>query len=130
MKKFIRIFIGVFLGSLMFMIIIIAIGVMTGLPVDTDETKTIMTEQQRNKNIEAQFSPWDGSHKNLTQIIKDAMNDPGSYEHIETGYWDQKTHLVILTKYRGKNAFGGVVPAWVKAKVDIDGNVTEIIETS
>lgn len=35
-----------------------------------------------------------------------------------------------MTTYSGKNAFGGVVSAWIKAKSDLDGNVIEIIETS
>ncbi len=57
------------------------------------------------------------------------MNDPGSFEHDQTNYWDMESHLVVLTSYRGKNAFGGVVRNWVKAKVDIQtGQVLEIIE--
>lgn len=129
MKTMLRISAGVIFGFLMSIAILFIIAWISG-PVDIDATKPITPEQQRNKKIELQFSRWDGSHKNLTQIIKNAMNDPRSYEHIETVYLDLKTHLVILTNYRGKNAFGGVVPAWVKAKADLDGNVIEIIEMS
>ena len=56
------------------------------------------------------------------------MNDPGSYEHVETVYGDMGNHLVVRTTFRGKNAFGGVVSNWVKAKTDLDGNVLEVIE--
>jgi hypothetical protein len=56
------------------------------------------------------------------------MNDPKSYEHADTKFWDMGDHLVVTTTYRGKNAFGGVVKNWVKAKTDLDGNVLEIIE--
>lgn len=87
---------------------------------------TVKTERQIL--IEKQFSAWDGSHPELERMIKDAMNDPDSYEHIETVYWDLQDHLVIRTTYSGKNAFGGRVKNWVKAKVDFYGNVLEIID--
>ena len=64
----------------------------------------------------------------LTKVIKGSMNDPGSYEHVETVSWDMGDHLVVRTTFRGKNAFGGVVSNWVKAKTDLDGNVLEVIE--
>ena len=79
--------------------------------------------------IEKGFSSlWDGSHRELTKVIKGSMNDPGSYEHVETVSWDMGDHLVVRTTFRGKNAFGGVVSNWVKAKTDLDGNVLEVIE--
>lgn len=85
-------------------------------------------KEERKERIERGFSAWDGSHRGLTKIIKASMNDPKSYEHVETVYWDMDDHLVVKTTFRGKNAFGGVVPNWVKAKVDLDGNVLAIIE--
>ena len=81
----------------------------------------------REKQIEAQFSAWDGSHRNLERAIEQSMNDPDSYEHVETVYWDMKSHLVVKTTFRGKNAFGGLVINWVKAKVDLNGNVLAVI---
>ena len=83
---------------------------------------------ERQLQIEKQFSSWDGSHTNLTKTIKKAMNDPDSYEHVETVYWDMKDYLVVRMTYSGKNAFGGRVRNWVKAKVDIDGNILEIMD--
>ncbi len=85
---------------------------------------------EREKKIGDQFSSWDGSHRNLARTIKQTMNDPKSYEHVETVYWDRGNHLVVRTTFRGKNAFGGVVVNWVKAKVDLNGNVTAIIESN
>ena len=83
----------------------------------------------RKERIEKGFSSlWDGSHRELTKVIKGSMNDPGSYEHVKTVYWDMGDHLVVRTTFRGKNAFGGVVSNWVKAKTDLDGNVLEVIE--
>lgn len=83
---------------------------------------------ERQIQLEKQFSAWDGSHIELTKIIKKAMNDPDSYEHVETVYWDMKDHVVVRTTYSGKNAFGGRVKNWVKAKSDNNGNIIEIIE--
>lgn len=85
--------------------------------------------KKRKELIDKQFSAWDGSHIKLTRLIKKSMNDPDSYEHVETVYWDMGSHLIIRTMFRGKNAFGGVIKNWVKAKTDIDtGQVIEVIE--
>ncbi len=82
----------------------------------------------RTEMIEKQFSVWDGSHIKLTRLIKDSMNDPDSYEHVETKYLDMKDYLIINTTFRGKNAFGGVVKNTVKAKVSLDGESVEILD--
>ena len=85
-------------------------------------------EAARKERLKKGFSSWDGSHRGLTKVIKGVMDDPGSYEHVETVYWDMGNHLVVRTTFRGKNVFGGVVRNWVKAKADLDGNVLEVIE--
>lgn len=79
------------------------------------------------KAIESQFSSWDGSHKNLTKYIKKQMNDPKSYDHAETVYRKANDYLIVTTTFRGTNAFGGVVKNSVTAKVDMKGNLIEII---
>lgn len=97
---------------------------------DTDSNKNAdgTPKTERQIQLEKQFSAWDGSHNTLTQLIKKAMNDPDSYEHVETKYWDMKDYIVVRTVYSGKNAFGGRVKNFVKAKFDNDGNLLEIIE--
>ena len=84
--------------------------------------------KSRQSRIELQFSGWDGSHRTLEQLIKRSMNDPASYDHVETAYSDQGDHLVVVTSYRGKNAFGGVVKQTTTAKVSVDGEIFEIIK--
>lgn len=84
-------------------------------------------EAIRKERIRKHFSDWDGSHRALTEIVKKSMNDPSSYDHVETVYWDKGDHLVVKTTFRGKNAFGGVVTNWVMAKVGLNGNVIEIL---
>lgn len=83
---------------------------------------------ERENKIKIQFSKYDGSHINLEKIIKDNANDPDSYKHVETVYWDKDSYLIVKTTFRGKNAFGGVVKNSVKAMVDLDGQVLQIIE--
>ena len=77
----------------------------------------------RAEQIDNQFSPWDGSHIKLTREIKKGMNDPESFDHIETRFKDLGNEIVVQESFRGKNAFGGLVINKVIATVDIDGNV-------
>lgn len=86
------------------------------------------SDQQRKKLIEQQFSPWDGSHVKLTQVIKESMNNPKSYEHVKTVYIDMKDYIIVTTTFRGTNAFDAVVTNTVKAKVSIDGENIQILE--
>jgi len=112
------------------LVIVIAIFFLI-LNVNNDTEKDVpkTKEELRKEKIEKHFSAWDGSHQGLTKIIKESMNDPNSYEHVETRYWDKGDHLIVKTTFRGKNALGGVVKSLIMAKVDINGNVIEIIET-
>jgi len=95
---------------------------------EAEKKKQEAEASARKEMIEKQFSSWDGAHIKLSRLIKDSMNDPDSYEHAETKYWDMKDHLIVITKFRGKNAFGGVVKNTVKAKVSLDGENIEITE--
>ena len=93
---------------------------------DTDTTPSKNHKETRKDKIEKHFSSWDGSHVELTKIIKSTMNDPDSYKHVETKYGDQGEYISVKTTFRGKNAFGGVVTNWITAKCSIDGKVLEI----
>ena len=88
-----------------------------------NEVKKVLT---RAEIIDNQFSPWDGSHIKLTKKIKEQMNDPDSFEHIETRFKDLGNEIVVQESFRGKNAFGGLVINKVIATVDIGGNVLTI----
>ncbi len=67
-------------------------------------------------------SSWNGSNRALEQYIKGKMNDPSSYEHIETRYAiDFDTGIVTTaTRFRGKNAFGGTIINACVATQDIN----------
>jgi hypothetical protein len=85
---------------------------------------------KRQENINYQFNAWDGSHRELETLIKKSMNDPDSYEHVETRYADKGNHLIVSTVFRGKNAFNATVKNSVTAKISLSGQVLEIIEQS
>lgn len=116
------------LGCLGLIVVIFIIALVGGLFKSGDKPSTPKTQEEiRKEQIEKQFSAWDGSHPGLTTLIKKTMNDPDSYKHVETVHWDKGDHLVVKTTFRGKNAFGGVVTNWVMAKVDLNGNVIEVL---
>lgn len=74
--------------------------------------------------INNQFSPWDGSHINLVKMVKEKMNNPKSFEHVETTYENKgyKKGITVLMTYRGTNAFGAVVTNQVIADIDYKKN--------
>lgn len=82
---------------------------------------------ERTNLIEKEF--WlDGSHYNLTRAIKSSLNDPKSYEHVQTTYQDKGDYLIITTDYRAKNVFGALILKQIVAKVAIDGTILEVLE--
>ena len=91
------------------------------------ENREVNETKSRKELIDKQFSGWDGSHRGLTKYIKENMNDPDSYEHIETRFMDRGDHIFVATKFRGANAFGGKVVSVISAKVDVEGTVIEIV---
>lgn len=84
-------------------------------------------EEIRAEKIKNSFNSWDGSHYELTRLIKKNMHDPESYQHVSTRFHDDRDSLLIRTSYRGKNAFGAVVLNRLVARVDLDGNLVQII---
>lgn len=82
----------------------------------------------RDEKIEKSFSPWSGAHNGLERLIKKGMNDPDSYDHVKTIYYDRGETLLVKTTFRGTNAFGAKVIGSVTAEVDLDGNVIKVVE--
>lgn len=66
------------------------------------------TSETVNPNSEY-FSGWNGSNPQFVDYIKDRMNDPSSFEHVETRYNDDGSNLKLYMKYRGKNGFGAIL---------------------
>lgn len=87
-------------------------------------------KEKRKEFLKKQFNPFNGSHKKLTKLIKQSMHDPDSFEHVKTLYWDNDDYLIVQTEYRGNNGFGAKRKGFIKARVDMDGNVIEILQTN
>ena len=102
-------------GCLVLLAILVGVVMYVYFSTPTPKSKKEMT---RTELVESQFSSWDGSHRGLEKVIKKGMNDPKSYEHIETRYRDEGTSIFVMTKFRGKNAFGGMVINDISARVD------------
>lgn len=103
----------------------LAVGSSNSSNVDSSVPKS--QEEIRIDQLAKYFNTWDGSHIGLTEYIKKSMNDPNSYEHVETKYIDNGDYLTVTAKFRGKNAFGGVVTNSITAKVNLTGKVLEVI---
>ncbi len=112
----------------LFIIVIFMSIFSTDDAAEPDSKKPKTAEELRKDEIGKCFSGWDGSHRNLEKIVKQSMNDPVSYEHEETIYWDKDDHLIVKLTFRGKNAFGGVVRNWVTAKTSLNCDVVELIQ--
>lgn len=92
------------------------------------EPKMLSAEEQRKKQIERQFSLWDGSHNNLKEFVKDFMHNPKSFEHVQSGYIDHGDFIHVEMIYRGENVFGGIVTNTVIARVNLEGEVIKIVD--
>jgi hypothetical protein len=67
------------------------------------------------------LSPWDGSHKAFVAQVKQRLNDPDSFDYVETVTWpvrDDGRNSIMMT-FRAKNGFGGVITS--KAMGSING---------
>lgn len=84
-------------------------------------------EQVRAEQVQELFFA-DGRNYQVIQAVKKSMNDPDSFEHIETQHVDQGSGDVAITMmFRGKNAFGGKVVNKAVAMVNPEsGAVTSL----
>jgi len=104
-----------------------AVAALGGVPDRPGEFDSL-TAQERAALIKAQFSGWDGSHIALVEHVKTLMNDPASFEHVKTQYWDKGDYLLVQMSFRGENGFGGVVRDSASALVRLDGVVLQFID--
>lgn len=109
------------------------------------EIKSTKTDSEvAGEWLDLQFSAWDGSNTAIVKLVKQAMNDPKSFEHVETSYVHLKTDkitrdmdeelggmltypvkkydLFVEMTFRCKNAYGGVVKQKVYGFVHYGNN--------
>lgn len=94
------------------------------------ETPKIYTQAQKDSIwLDEQFDHYDGSNYASVVAIQSIMNNPKSFEHVETHYVDTRgegdTALRVFTKFRGTNAYGAIVTQTFISFIDTSGNVID-----
>ncbi len=104
--------------------ILLALCLLISLCHDNKERKNL----EKNR-IERHFSKLDGSYTPFKEYIKESLNDPSSFEHIETKFADHKDGTAsVWMKFRGKNEYGDIVTKVAKCTLDINtGNFSNVI---
>ncbi|MDD3770372.1 MAG: zinc ribbon domain-containing protein [Sulfuricurvum sp.] len=87
-----------------------------------DETKQVSKQVDP---IETHFSAG-GEHYELARMVKESMHNPDSYEFVSGEHWTNSNGNFASLKYRGTNAFGGIVTEEVVATLDENGNIVSI----
>lgn len=96
-------------------------------PEQRAEWSAEQAEASRRKEIEAAFSPWDGAHIELKKIIKSVMQDPGSFECIDSHWIDMVNGNIKVTMvYAGTNAYGARVQESITAECRVSGEVVRV----
>jgi len=113
-------------GCLILTVLLVVIVSIAAITCESEPETPLTKEEVHEQNIQKLFSGWDGSHIKLTEKIKESLNDPKSYEHIETTYRDMDSFLIINTTFTAKNAFGGTLKKEVIVVSDTLGNITDV----
>ena len=124
---------AILLFSCMLSTLIPAIGRVTSDSKDSKRNTTTSSsskELTRDEKIKKLFHWYDASHTNSINIIKKSLHNPDSFELVDTVFWDMQNHLIVKTTYRAENGFGATRTNWVKTKIDMDGDVLQVIEQS
>ena len=72
------------------------------------------------------FSAWDGSCRPLVAVVKANLKDPGSFEHIQTGFYRVNDVVHVTMTYRARNSFNGYAKGKVTADVYADSKVANL----
>ena len=94
----------------------VVVAVYFGCVRESPEERAAAEQQAAAERIEQKrkgfhcLSTWDGSHSGVVRQVKAVMNDPDSFDHVETLVSPNNNGQHVFTmKFRGRNAFGGVV---------------------
>lgn len=106
-----------------FFLVIIAIGQLWNFSAQqlAEESK-IEQEQQEKQTQMWKMLNLDGSNKVLTSMIKEIMDNPESYKHVNTTYKEQSGEFIYETTY-----MDNWVEKNIKAKFDKNNNFIDFI---
>ncbi|WP_281615596.1 hypothetical protein [Flammeovirga sp. SubArs3] len=86
-----------------------------------------LSEQINQKEKIVNLLDDDGSIIAFVDEFKTSMNDPASFEHIETTVFEKGKYLQVSMEYREVNTYGAKVLNKVEAKLNEDGSIKKII---
>lgn len=92
-----------------------------------DSSTSVNSYTKSKADIESLFSSWDGSLPSLKNYIKENLQNPDSFEHVETSFRDDGDGLTVKMKYRGENGFGAIRTQTAIVKTDYEGNILNLI---
>lgn len=72
------------------------------------------------------FSAWDNSCRPLVAAVKANLKDPGSFEHIQTGFYRVNDVVHVTMTYRARNSFNGYAVGKATADVYADEKVANL----
>ena len=94
----------------------------------TNKEKRLAEKATERRNGFHCLSAWNGQHRGLVEKIEPYLRDPGSFEHIETTIAPvtaDGTHSLLM-RFRSRNAFGGMAPTRVWARVNSETCTAEV----
>lgn len=80
----------------------------------------------RKQTIEQQFSAWDGSCLALTDSIKKTLYLPSSFEHLQTIYSDQTTHLLVEEQFVASDKYNNRIIYAASCRLDGDDKISNL----
>ena len=104
---------------------------------EREAMETVWQERRRMERfaeakdlIEAQLSLWDGSHSGVVEVVKPGLNDPESFEHLQTSWMRgggyPRTYMIIMD-FTAKNLYGGRMRHVIKCEVVVEtGEVAQV----
>ena len=86
-------------------------------------------DERNDAQYEQCFNPWNGSHKLLVDLVKQNINTPRSFKHVDTTAYLGEFPRPVVMQFDAQNAFGATVRTTVKAMSDPDCSVviTEVV---
>ncbi|OHX65033.1 hypothetical protein [Flammeovirga pacifica] len=85
-----------------------------------------LSEQINEKEKIASLLDNDGAIIAVVEEVKKKMNDPDSFEHVETSVFEKGKNLQALMKYREINTYGAKELKEVQAKLTKEGEIKKI----
>ena len=103
-----------------FVLAVLIMAILADMGDDTPPPTPTRAEQ-----IQKHFSPWGGSNKAMVTAAKDMINDPNSFEHIETRYFDADSVINVSMTFTATNPFGARVKIMTFGRIDNEGKLLE-----